>query len=85
MKRTTIIASVLLLVCAFLLPWTATAQHFPPAKKLDSLIQKRVDDKGAVGIVLGVMEADGSTLVVSAGEAGPGAKVLAERSVFEIG
>lgn len=76
---------VVLAVYAFLLPWTATAQHFPPAKELASLIQKRVDDKGAVGIVLGVMEADGSTLVVSAGKAGPGAKTLDERSVFEIG
>ncbi len=72
-------------VCTLLLPCTVTAQHFPSAKELASLIQKRVDDNGAVGIVLGVMEADGSTLVVSAGEAGSGAKALGERSVFEIG
>ncbi len=85
MQRTTIIASILLPVFALLLPWTATAQHFPPAKELASLVQKRIDDKGAVGIVLGVMEADGSTLVVSAGEAGQGAKTLGERSIFEIG
>jgi len=61
------------------------AQHFPPTEQLRSIIQSRVDEGRAVGIVLGVMEADGSTRVISAGEAGPVAHQLGERSVFEIG
>ncbi len=77
-------SSAVFLVCAFILPLTATPQHFPATKELASMIQKRVDDKIAVGIVLGVIEADGSTRIVSAGEAGPGAKALSEKSVFGI-
>ncbi len=61
------------------------AQHFPPTEQLRSIVQTRVDEGRAVGIVLGVMEADGSTRVVSAGEAGPVTHPLGERSVFEIG
>jgi len=74
----------ILLIGAIVLPLTTTAQHFPPTKELASLIQKRVDDKVAVGIVLGVIEADGSTQIVSAGEAGPGANALGELSIFEL-
>jgi CubicO group peptidase (beta-lactamase class C family) len=61
------------------------AQHFPSTEQLRSIIQSRVDEGRAVGIVLGVMEADGSTRIVTAGEAGPVAHPLGERSVFEIG
>lgn len=68
-----------------LAPATAAAQHFPSREELEALIQDRVDTGVAVGIVLGVMEADGSTVVVTAGEAGPGTLPLGERSEFEIG
>jgi CubicO group peptidase (beta-lactamase class C family) len=61
------------------------AQHFPSTEQLRSIIQSRVDEGRAVAIVLGVMEADGSTRIVTAGEAGPVAHPLGERSVFEIG
>lgn len=60
-------------------------QHFPPDEDIQAIIQSRVDENRAVGIVVGVMEADGSTRVFVAGEAGPGAQPLGERSVFEIG
>jgi CubicO group peptidase (beta-lactamase class C family) len=60
-------------------------QHFPSDAAIQALIQSRVDEKRAVGIVVGVMEADGSTRIFAAGEAGPDAQPLGERSVFEIG
>jgi len=60
-------------------------QHFPSDAAIQALIQSRVDEKRAVGIVFGVMEADGSTRIFEAGEAGPDAQPLGERSVFEIG
>jgi len=49
------------------------------------MIQSRVDEKRAVGIVVGVMEADGSKRIFATGESGPDAQPLGERSVFEIG
>jgi len=61
------------------------AQHFPSDEDLTELIRSRVEDQRAVGIVLGVIEADGSTRVVSYGDAGANAQVLGAESVFEIG
>ncbi len=63
----------------------ASAQHFPSDEDLMTLIQSRVDEGRAVGIVLGVMEADGTTRIVSYGDAGSYARPLGEKSVFEIG
>ena len=63
----------------------AQGQHFPPDAEIEALLQQRVDEGRAVGIVVGLMEADGSTRVLAAGEAGPGARPLSEHSVFEIG
>ncbi len=60
-------------------------QHFPSDTAIQALIQSRVDEKRAVGIVVGVMETDGSTRIFAAGQAGPDAQPLGERSVFEIG
>jgi serine-type D-Ala-D-Ala carboxypeptidase/endopeptidase len=53
--------------------------------EIEALIRSRVEEGRAVGIVIGVLEADGSTRVASYGEAGPGAEPLTSRSVFEIG
>ena len=64
---------------------TASAQHFPSDEEIRSIIQSRVDEDRAVGIVVGVMEANGDTRVVTAGDAGPGARPLSANSVFEIG
>ena len=61
-------------------------RHFPSDDDIHALIQSRVDESRATGIVVGVMEADGSTrIVVTAGEPGPGAQPFGPRSVFEIG
>lgn len=75
----------LAVVAVLVLAAPAGAQHFAPDAELQSIIQERVEAGLAVGIVLGVMEADGSTRVFMAGEAGPGARPLGSRSVFEIG
>lgn len=60
-------------------------RHFPTDAVIQALIQSRVDEERAVGIVVGIMEADGTTRIFTAGEAGPGAQPLSEQSVFEIG
>jgi hypothetical protein len=45
----------------FLLPSAAVAQHFPPDDELRLMLRYIVDDAGAAGMVLGVLEADEST------------------------
>jgi len=77
--------SLVLFALAVLSPAAPWAQHFPADEDLMELIRSRVDDDRAVGIVLGVIEADGTTRIVSHGDAGPNARPLGEKSVFEIG
>lgn len=72
------------------LPQQATAvaaapRHFPSDDSLLALIRGRVEEGRATGIVLGVLEADGTRRVVAYGDAGPGARPLGPESVFEIG
>ena len=62
----------------------AAAQHFPSTDSLTALVRARVGASG-VGIVLGVMEADGTTRIVWHGSAGLDARPLGPKSVFEIG
>jgi len=50
---------------------------FPDDAAILALIKSRVDEGRAVGIVLGVLDADGATRIVSYGNAGPGAQPLA--------
>ena len=64
---------------------SAGAQHFPGGEHLERLIRDRVDSGMATGIVVGVLEADGTRRTVAYGTAGPGAKPLTDKSVFEIG
>lgn len=60
-------------------------QHFPDDEGLLEIIRTRVDEGRATGIVLGVLEADGSRRVVAYGDPGPDARPLGAESVFEIG
>lgn len=60
-------------------------KHFPSDETIQALIQSRVDENRAVGIVVGVMESDGSMRIFSTGTAGPDSQPLGERSIFEIG
>lgn len=72
---------------AGLLAWaagpSAFAGHFPDKSTLLALIQARIDEKRAKGLILGVREADGSTQIVAAGDPGAGA-ALGPDTVVEI-
>ncbi len=63
----------------------ASAQGLPDDAKMLELIKTRVDEGRAKGIVLGMIEKDGSRRIVAYGDPGPGAKPFAADSVFEIG
>jgi serine-type D-Ala-D-Ala carboxypeptidase/endopeptidase len=77
--------AVLVTLAAATTTTPVAAQHFPSDAAIGDIIRTRISEDRAVGMVIGVMEADGSTRVVSFGDAGPGARPLGERSVFEIG
>jgi D-alanyl-D-alanine-carboxypeptidase/D-alanyl-D-alanine-endopeptidase len=64
---------------------TATKLHFPDDQALLALIRGRVEEGRATGIVLGILEADGTRRIVAHGDPGPGARPLGPESVFEIG
>ena len=66
-------------------PAMAQDHVFPDDAKLLELIRSRVDDGRATGLVLGVIEADGSTRIVAYGDPGEGAPPLGPDTVFEIG
>jgi len=83
-SRATLLLSVLAFA-GFAKEEPAPQRHFSSDADIQALVQSRVDEKRTVGIVVGVMEADGSTRIFAAGEAGPDAQPLGERSVFEIG
>lgn len=61
------------------------AQHFPTDAELLEIIRTRVDEGRSTGIVVGVIEADGTRRIQAYGDAGPGALPLSAESVFEIG
>ena len=82
--RLTLVLAFVLVAIALLIP-KVSAQHFPSDEDLTALIKSHVEEDRAVGIVLGVMEADGSTRIVSYGEAGPNSRALSGKSLFEIG
>jgi serine-type D-Ala-D-Ala carboxypeptidase/endopeptidase len=76
-------AAVALLVASS--PIAAAAQSaFPSDSAIQALLEQRVSDGRAAGIVLGLIDADGSTRILSAGTAGPG-RTLGGESIFEIG
>ena len=68
-----------------LVPANVRGQHFPADEEIQTMLRYLVEDGETPGIVLGVLEADGSTRIVSYGSAGPNARPLGPRSVFEIG
>jgi len=66
-------------------PQAIVGQHFPDDARLLEIIQSRVEEQRATGIVIGVLEADRSRRIVAFGDPGPGARPLGPESVFEIG
>jgi serine-type D-Ala-D-Ala carboxypeptidase/endopeptidase len=82
MQRSRLALSLTLLL---VLPAAVGAQaHFPPSADLSDMLRFLVEDKATPGIVLGILEANGSTRVVTAGSAGTKAPI-SEKTVFEIG
>ena len=80
------IRGILLIALAVLSPAAAQAQqHFPSNEDLTLMLRYLVEDGETPGIVLGVLEADGTRRIVSYGSGGPNARPLGPRSVFEIG
>jgi serine-type D-Ala-D-Ala carboxypeptidase/endopeptidase len=61
------------------------AQHFPSDAVVLDLLRAEVGRRGGGGIVLGLLNADGSTRVLSYGDAGPDALPLGPETTFEIG
>lgn len=59
--------------------------HFPPDEDLELMLRYLVEDGETPGIVLGIIEADGSMRVLHYGSAGPDTRPLGPRSLFEIG
>jgi serine-type D-Ala-D-Ala carboxypeptidase/endopeptidase len=76
---------LLLVLSAFLSPTPGEAQYFPPDDDLELMLRYIVEDGLTPGIVLGLLEADGTTRVLSYGSAGAGAQPLGPRSLFEVG
>lgn len=63
----------------------AAQSHFPTNEDLEVMLRYLVEDGETPGIVLGVLDADGSARVVSYGSGGPDTRPLGPRAVFEIG
>lgn len=63
----------------------AQTPAFPDDAALTEILKSRVEDGRATGLVLGVMEADGSTRIVSYGDPGECKPPLGPDTVFEIG
>ncbi|MDH3207700.1 MAG: beta-lactamase family protein [Gemmatimonadota bacterium] len=78
-------AAASLLLVAIAAPLAGTAQHFPNDEDLGLMLRYLVEDDRIPGIVIGLLEADGTTRVASYGSGGPGANPLGPQSLFEIG
>ena len=76
-------APILLLLLSPSLP-AAAQSAFPADSVIRAIMAARVGPSGSAGVVIGLLEPDGSTRVLAAGEAGPG-RTLDGQSVFEIG
>jgi serine-type D-Ala-D-Ala carboxypeptidase/endopeptidase len=74
-----------LLLWTVLCPSIGAAQHFPADEDLDVMLRFLVEDRETTGIVVGLRDADGTARVLHYGSAGPGARPLGPKSVFEIG
>jgi D-alanyl-D-alanine-carboxypeptidase/D-alanyl-D-alanine-endopeptidase len=66
-------------------PSRSTRHHFPADSDLETMLRYVVEDGETPGAVLGVLEADGSTRIVSYGTGGPDTRRLGPLSEFEIG
>ncbi|HEX8830162.1 MAG TPA: serine hydrolase domain-containing protein, partial [Longimicrobium sp.] len=63
----------------------AGSATFPPDSAVLALLKQRVADGRSAGIVVGLLQPDGSTRILAWGDPGPGQPPLDGTSVFEIG
>ncbi|MGA9837276.1 MAG: serine hydrolase [Gemmatimonadaceae bacterium] len=63
----------------------AAAAPLPPDSVVLAIIRQRVAEKRSTGIVIGLLDADGTTRIVAFGDPGPGQPPLDGNTVFEIG
>lgn len=64
---------------------TSDRLGFPSDAQLEQMLRYLVEDGETPGIILGILDADGSTRVVIHGSAGPEARPLGRQSIFELG
>jgi CubicO group peptidase (beta-lactamase class C family) len=62
-----------------------SAQAFAPDEEVQAILDQRVEEGRATGIVVGLLNADGTRRYFAAGSSGPDAAPLSAKSVFEIG
>jgi len=88
---TNLVRSLFLLACSALgaqgsaLTAQANGPSFPPDSVVLSILKERVEEGRSAGIVVGLLEADGTTRVLAWGDPGPEKLPLDGVSVFEIG
>ena len=63
----------------------AASQSFPASHEIETILQERIEDGRGVGLVVGLLEPDGSRRVITAGSAGLERPPLDEHTLFEIG
>jgi D-alanyl-D-alanine-carboxypeptidase/D-alanyl-D-alanine-endopeptidase len=63
----------------------AASRAVPSDSAILAIIKQRIAEKRSAGIVVGVLEPDGHTRIVAAGDPGPGRPPLDGNTVFEIG
>ena len=64
---------------------TSEERAFPADSTVLAILKERVSEGRSAGIVVGMLDADGSTRIVAWGDPGPGQPPLDGSSVFEIG
>jgi len=75
-----------LLLLTLLAPVRAVAQqHFPTDAELGDMLRYLVEDGETPGIIIGLLEADGTTRVLHHGSAGAESRPLGPQTVFAIG
>jgi D-alanyl-D-alanine-carboxypeptidase/D-alanyl-D-alanine-endopeptidase len=86
LQRRIAVFAILLSALGFRLSAQApAARGFPSDADILAIIKKRVEEKRSAGIVVGILEANGKTRVISFGDPGPGKLPLDGNTVFEIG
>jgi D-alanyl-D-alanine-carboxypeptidase/D-alanyl-D-alanine-endopeptidase len=83
--RITRTLSAVLLGGSLLSPASASGQHFPPSGELERLLRYQVEDGAAPAMALGLLHANGSSSVLTYGEAGSGKAPLGPGTSFELG